>query len=136
MNILNKIKEITQAADALIDNNVTNQEERGHLKNEFSKLMTDLEQTYEAHYTQRYLSDNQDGNWLSKSARPVTVILMVCAWIAILFVPIPSEKWDYVMKFVTISGALVGSYFGLREIGKGIRTPIRDYTRSLRRKGH
>jgi len=127
--------EFIQAAGSIIDSNVTSQQERGVLKNQFTTLLTQMEEYYEEKYTERYISDNRDGNWLSKSARPIVVIMMAAALVAILFIPIPDEKWDYVLKFTTISGALIGSFFGLREIGKGVRNPISDYNRKLRRKG-
>ncbi len=127
--------EALTAANNIINNVVTSQEERGMLKNQFTDLLTQMEMYYEDKYTQRYISDNRDGNWLSKAARPTIAILLTCACIAILFVPIPEGKEDYTIKFVTFAFGITGSFFGLREIGKAIRNPIQDYNRKLRRKG-
>lgn len=127
--------EFINAANSIIDTNVTSQQERGLLKNQFAGLLTQMEEFYEARYTERYISDNRDGNWLSKAARPTIAILLTCACIAILFLPIAEGKAEYTLKFAMFAFAIVGSYFGLREIGKGIRNPIQDYNRKLRRKG-
>lgn len=124
--------DFVKASGDIIDNVVTNQQERGQLKNSFTQLLTSMEQFYEENVTERHISDNKEGNWLTRSVRPVIALLLVIA--CIIFVVMGYEG-DQVNKMFDFTKTAVISYFGLREFGKTLLPVVSDYTKKLRRKG-
>lgn len=131
MHLFNKIKEITQAADSLIDNNVTNQEERGLLKNQFSELWTQFDQFMAGQLTERLQSDNEHGSMLTRNIRPVVTLIAVVSFFVAVFIRLDIE----VIKLIKdIAEICVYFYFGSRGVEK-VLPIISNYTKSLRRKG-
>ncbi len=136
MSIFNKttqtVTDFVKAADDLIDKNVTSQEERGILKNGFTQILTNFQQFMEDQVTQKHISDNKDGNWLTRSVRPIISLLLVSACIIFIFL---GKKGEEVQKMFQFTEYVVLAYFGLREVGKTIIPSIGEYTKKLRRKG-
>lgn len=120
-----------KAADRLIDNAVTNQEERGLLKNGFSQLLINFEEYISNQVTDRLKLDNENGSFLAKNVRPlVTLISVVCFFVAVFMRLNP----DVIKSIKDITEVCVYFYFGSRGVQKFIPL-ISDYTKSLRRKG-
>jgi hypothetical protein len=116
-----------------IDDNVTSDEERLTLKNEFAKIQGDIgnqvrdfKKAMEGEITERLKSDNASGSWLTKNIRPMTLIfLMVNTMFVIyatIFSDIPKDKVEMVKAWIPLLIALdvtaVGFYFGSRGMEK------------------
>ena len=116
-----------------IDDNVTSDEERLTLKNEFTKIkgeignqVRDFKKAMEHEITERLKSDNASDSWLSKNIRPMTLIfLMVNTMVVIyatIFADIPKDKVEMVKAWIPLLIALdvtaVGFYFGSRGMEK------------------
>lgn len=78
------ISEVVDSVGSAIDNLVTSDEEREKLKNELVKIQEDsklkskaLENEYEKEITKRNASDQEHGNFLTKSIRPIFLV-----WVA------------------------------------------------------
>ena len=126
---LKPASELTDSIGNAIDNIVTSDEERLTLRNELEALkigfdtkMAELQAKYEEERTKRWVSDNQDGTWLSRNIRPYTLIYLtlVVSALAIL-----DGNWgSFVIKsaWVTLFEAAfivtLGGYFTLRTIDK------------------
>lgn len=72
------VSDVVDSVGKAIDSLVTSDEERGQLKNELTKIQKsselkskELDMQYEAELTKRNADDQQNGNFITKSARPV-----------------------------------------------------------------
>jgi hypothetical protein len=116
-----------------IDDNVTSDEERLILKNEFTKIkgdignqVRDFQKHMEGEITERLKSDNASGSWLTKNIRPMTLIfLMVNTMLIIyatIFADMPKDKVEMVKAWIPLLIALdvtaVSFYFGSRGMEK------------------
>lgn len=112
-----------------IDDNVTSDEERLILKNEFAKIQGDIDnqvrdfkKAMEHEVTERLKADNASDSWLSKNIRPLTLIFLMVNTMAVIYATIFSElsvdKIEMVKAWIPLLIALdvtaVGFYFGSR----------------------
>jgi len=116
-----------------IDDNVTSDEERLILKNEFAKIQGDIgnqvrdfKKAMEGEITERLKSDNENGSWLTKNIRPLTLIfLMVNTMLVVyttIFGDLSEDKIEMVKAWIPLLIALdvtaVSFYFGSRGMEK------------------
>ena len=119
-----------KAADNLINNTVTNQQERGILKNDFTELFTSLEQFTQQQVTERLKSDNQ-GSLLTKNIRPLVLLILVLGFIFSDFLGISESKAKVMAEWGSLA---IMFYYGARTVEKAIPM-ITEFIKSLRRKG-
>ena len=104
-----------------LDNLFTSDEERLQARNVLAKGMQEFELALESQLTERWKADMASDSWLSKAVRPMvliaTTLTMMAVYIGGMFVGIPP---DLVANVTIVFGIVGGSYFGGREVGKGI----------------
>lgn len=71
------IKDFLGGASNIIDNVVTNQEEKNELKNQFSKMTFDFFMSFQEEITERHKNDMGSDSWLSKNIRPLVLIFLL-----------------------------------------------------------
>lgn len=123
--------EFINAANSIIDTNVTTQQERGLLKNQFSSLFVSLFTYFEGQLTERNKSDNEHGSWMTRNIRPIITFISVCAFYASGFLNMDPEV---VQMFKDVAWVCVTFWFGSRGLEK-ILPIISEYNKKLRRKG-
>ncbi|MCK5606863.1 hypothetical protein KAR91_33480 [Candidatus Pacearchaeota archaeon] len=116
-----------------IDDNITSDEERLILKNEFAKIQGDIgdqvrdfKKAMEGEITERLKSDNEHGSWLTKNIRPMTLIFLMVNTMAVIYATIfgdlSQDKIEMVKAWIPLLIALdvtaVGFYFGSRGMEK------------------
>jgi hypothetical protein len=116
-----------------IDDNVTSDEERLILKNEFAKIQGDIgnqvrdfKKAMEGEVTERLKSDNENGSWLTKNIRPMTLIFLMVNTMMVVYATIfgdlSPDKIEMVKAWIPLLIALdvtaVSFYFGSRGMEK------------------
>ena len=108
-------------ADKVIDEVVTSQEEKLTLKNKLQEIVNEHQGIIEQEVTKRWQADMQ-GNWLTKSIRPLVLAWLVVATTLLIFIDagaidfIVEDKWVDLLQIVLIT--VIGAYFGSRGLEK------------------
>ena len=108
-------------ADKVIDEVVTSQEEKLTLKNKVQEIVNQHQAIVEQEVTKRWQADMQ-GNWLTKSIRPLVLAWLVVATTLLIFIDAGvivfkvEDKWVDLLQLVLIT--VIGAYFGGRSIEK------------------
>lgn len=122
--------EFLEQANNIIEGTVTNQKQRGTLKNQFSQLWMVLQQQINEQVTRRLESDNQ-GSILTRNIRPLVLLILVLGYMFSDFIGLSEAKTAVMAEW---GNAAILFYFGARTLEKAIPM-ITDFTKSLRRKG-
>jgi hypothetical protein len=108
-------------ADNIIDEVVTSQEEKLTLKNKLQEIVNEHQAIVEQEVTKRWQADMQ-GNWLTKSIRPLVLAWLVVATTLLIFIDagaiefVVEDKWVDLLQIVLIT--VIGAYFGSRGLEK------------------
>ena len=108
-------------ADKVIDEVVTSQEEKLTLKNKLQEIVYEHQGIIEQEVTKRWQADMQ-GNWLTKSIRPLVLAWLVVATTLLIFIDagaiefVVEDKWVDLLQIVLIT--VIGAYFGSRGLEK------------------
>ena len=108
-------------ADKVIDEVVTSQEEKLTLKNKLQEFVNEHQNIIEQEVTKRWEADMQ-GNWLTKSIRPLVLAWLVVATTLLIFIDagaiefVVEDKWVDLLQIVLIT--VIGAYFGSRGLEK------------------
>jgi len=108
-------------ADKVIDEVVTSQEEKLTLKNKLQEIVNQHQAIVEQEVTKRWQADMQ-GNWLTKSIRPLVLAWLVVATTLLIFIDagaiefVVEDKWVDLLQIVLIT--VIGAYFGSRGLEK------------------
>ena len=108
-------------ADKVIDEVVTSQEEKLNLKNKLQEIVNEHQGIIEQEVTKRWQADMQ-GNWLTKSIRPLVLAWLVVATTLLIFIDagaiefVVEDKWVDLLQIVLIT--VIGAYFGSRGLEK------------------
>jgi hypothetical protein len=109
-------------ADKIIDNVVTNEEERGKVKNEFGKLLTEFVTKTEQHITDRHKADMASDSWLSKNIRPMTLIFVLALYSIFSVLDGNVGEFNISDAYVSLLGQwgmlIMSFYFGGRTVEK------------------
>jgi hypothetical protein len=114
--------DIAGKISGIIDKHTFSKEERAQLKQEMDKVFIDAEADMQKNVTERWKTDLQHGNWLTKSVRPLTLIFLVVSTVVMVFIDSGfiafdvEEKWTDLLQLTLIT--LIGAYFGGRSIEK------------------
>ena len=111
------VKDVGEA----IDRNVTSDEERLTLKKEIDAQIQSFEVAMQGQVTERWQADMASDSWLSKNVRPGVLIAVALAFVGVIvtgtIMPVPPPIVEAIQWGFSI---VAGSYFGAREVGKGI----------------
>ena len=105
----------------IIDEVVTSQEEKLTLKNKLQEIVNNHQGIIEQEVTKRWEADMQ-GNWLTKSIRPLVLAWLVVATTLLIFIDagaiefVVEDKWVDLLQIVLIT--VIGAYFGSRGLEK------------------
>ncbi len=108
-------------ADKVIDEVVTSQEEKLTLKNKLQEIVNEHQGIIEQEVTKRWQADMQ-GNWLTKSIRPLVMAWLVVSTTLLIFIDagaitfVVEDKWVDLLQIVLIT--VIGAYFGSRGLEK------------------
>ena len=108
-------------ADKVIDEVVTSQEEKLTLKNKLQEIVNEHQAIIEQEVTKRWQADMQ-GNWLTKSIRPLVMAWLVVSTTLLIFIDagaitfVVEDKWVDLLQIVLIT--VIGAYFGSRGLEK------------------
>lgn len=109
-------------ASNIIDEVVTTQEEKLELKIKLEQIILEAETKADAEITKRWETDMVNGNWLSKSIRPLTLAFLVVSTVLLVFIDAGviqfevKEHWVSLLEVVLIT--VIGAYFGGRSYEK------------------
>tara|TARA_R100000808_G_scaffold20515_1_gene44334 strand:+ start:154 stop:555 length:402 start_codon:yes stop_codon:yes gene_type:complete len=110
----------------LVDNLVTNKEERKELKIKFKQVLLDAESKAQAEVTKRWSSDMASDNNLSKNIRPLTLIFLTSVFVIISVfdgnVGDFKISSSYIPIYQTLLLCVYSAYFAGRSIEK-LKTP-------------
>ena len=112
---------VAEKLSNIIDRHTYNKEEKAEFEKEMSQIFIQAEQTMQKNVTDRWLSDNQ-GSWLSKNVRPITLLFSIFSTVLLIFVDSGSLKFEVSSEWVELLKLLlmttVASYFGGRSFEK------------------
>ena len=87
-----------------------------------TQIFIKAEAEMQKNITERWQSDLQHGNWLTRSVRPLVLIFLIISTILMVFIDSGSiqfnveEKWTELLQLVLLT--VIGAYFGGRSIEK------------------
>ena len=108
-------------AEGIIDEVVSSEEEKLTLKNKLQEIVNEHQAIIEQEVTKRWQADMQ-GNWLTKSIRPLVLAWLVVATTLLIFIDagaiefVVEDKWVDLLQIVLIT--VIGAYFGGRSFEK------------------
>ena len=108
-------------AEGIIDEVVSSEEEKLTLKNKLQEIVNEHQAIIEQEVTKRWQADMQ-GNWLTKSIRPLVLAWLVVATTLLIFIDagaiecVVEDKWVDLLQIVLIT--VIGAYFGSRGLEK------------------
>lgn len=112
---------VAEKLSNIIDRHTYNKEEKAEFEKEMSQIFIQAEQSMQKNVTDRWLSDNQ-GSWLSKNVRPITLLFSIFSTVLLIFVDSGSLKFEVSSEWVELLKLLlmttVASYFGGRSFEK------------------
>ena len=112
---------VAEKISNIIDKHTYNKEEKAEFEKEMSKIFINAEASMQKNVTDRWLSDNQ-GSWLSKNVRPITLLFSIFSTVLLIFVDSGSLKFEVSSEWVELLKLLlmttVASYFGGRSFEK------------------
>jgi hypothetical protein len=112
---------VAEKLSNIIDKHTYNKEEKAEFEKEMSKIFINAEASMQKNVTDRWLSDNQ-GSWLSKNVRPITLLFSIFSTVLLIFVDSGSLKFEVSSEWVELLKLLlmttVASYFGGRSFEK------------------
>lgn len=112
---------VAEKISNIIDKHTYNKEEKAEFEKEMSQIFIQAEQSMQKNVTDRWLSDNQ-GSWLSKNVRPITLLFMIVSTILMIFIDAGSIKfevkdtWIDLLQLTLIT--VISAYFGGRSFEK------------------
>lgn len=114
------------AASKIIEKVVTNQGEKGELKNQFTGLITSFQMAYQQEITARHEADMKSDSWMAKNVRPLTLIYLI-AVVSVLALTDGNVgefaiRSEYITLFTGLLTLVFSFYFGSRGIEKVMET--------------
>ena len=113
---------LVETVGGVLDNLSTSKEEKLEAKRKIKELMVNHQVEVEKNVTARWQADLQNGNWLTRSVRPIVLIFLIFCTMLLVFIDSGSitfqvdEKWKSVLEICLIT--TIGAYFGGRSVEK------------------
>ena len=109
--------ETINALRGLVDEVVTNKEERETLKTKVKEEVNRRRILLQAEVAIRHKTDMQSDSWLSKNFRPLSGFIILFTLIYVLLFD-PETDADLLQTFTRFGWSVIGFYYGAREYGK------------------
>ena len=115
-------EKLVESVGGVLDNLSTSKEEKLEAKRKIKELMVNHQVEVEKNVTARWQADLQNGNWLTRSVRPLVLIFLIFCTVLLVFIDSGSitfqvdEKWKSVIEITMIT--IIGAYFGGRSVEK------------------
>jgi len=113
---------LVESVGGVLDNLSTSKEEKLEAKRKIKELMVNHQVEVEKNVTERWKADMQNGNWLTRSVRPIVLIFLIFCTMLLVFIDSGSikfevqEKWTDLLQLTLIT--VIGAYFGGRSVEK------------------
>ncbi len=113
---------LVESVGGVLDNLSTSKEEKLEAKRKIKELMVNHQVEVEKNVTARWQADLQNGNWLTRSVRPIVLIFLIFCTMLLVFIDSGSikfevqEKWTDLLQLTLIT--VIGAYFGGRSVEK------------------
>jgi hypothetical protein len=122
MDILtNLFSGLFKSAEGILDTTITNKEELQIVKNELERILNDAEKNAQIQVTDRWKSDMQSDNKLSKNIRPATLIFMTVAFVIISVFDGNLGQFEINPDFIPVYEILLMSIYGAYFVGRTIQ---------------
>lgn len=122
MDILtNLFSGLFKQAEGILDTTITNKEELQIVKNELERILNDAEKNAQIQVTDRWKSDMQSDNKLSKNIRPATLIFMTVAFVIISVFDGNLGQFQINPDFIPVYEILLLSIYGAYFVGRTIQ---------------
>ena len=122
MDILtNLFSGLFKSAEGILDTTITNKEELQIVKNELERILNDAEKNAQIQVTDRWKSDMQSDNKLSKNIRPATLIFMTVAFVIISVFDGNLGQFQINPDFIPVYEILLMSIYGAYFVGRTIQ---------------
>lgn len=122
MDILtNLFSGLFKQAEGILDTTITNKEELQIVKNELQRILNDAEKNAQIQVTDRWKSDMQSDNKLSKNIRPATLIFMTVAFVIISVFDGNIGQFQINPDFIPVYEILLMSIYGAYFVGRTIQ---------------
>ena len=122
MDILtNLFSGLFKSAEGILDTTITNKEELQIVKNELERILNDAEKNAQIQVTERWKSDMQSDNKLSKNIRPATLIFMTVAFVIISVFDGNLGQFQINPDFIPVYEILLMSIYGAYFVGRTIQ---------------
>ena len=115
-------EKLVESVGCVLDNLSTSKEEKLEAKRKIKELMVNHQVEVEKNVTARWQADLQNGNWLTRSVRPIVLIFLIFCTMLLVFIDSGSikfevqEKWTDLLQLTLIT--VIGAYFGGRSVEK------------------
>ena len=115
-------EKLVESVGGVLDNLSTSKEEKLEAKRKIKELMVNHQVEVEKNVSERWKADLQNGNWLTRSVRPLVLIFLIFCTVLLVFIDSGSitfqvdEKWKSVLEICLIT--TIGAYFGGRSVEK------------------
>ena len=127
MGVLDKIfgggaGKLVESVGGVLDNLTTTKDEKLEAKRKIKELVANHQIEVEKNVTARWQTDLQNGNWLTRSVRPLVLIFCIVCTMLLVFIDsgsikfVVEEKWTDLLQLVLIT--VIGAYFGGRSVEK------------------
>jgi len=113
---------ILQKIAGVADKFIQTKEEKAAFEKEMTEIMIKAEAEMQKNVTERWQSDLQHGNWLTRSVRPMVLVFLIVSTVLMVFIDSGSigfnveQKWTDLLQLILIT--VIGAYFGGRSIEK------------------
>ena len=114
--------DILQKLSGVADKFIQTKEEKAAFEKEMTQIFIQAEAEMQKNVTERWKSDLEHGNWLTRSVRPMVMVFLIVTTVLMVFIDSGSisftveEKWTDLLQLVLIT--VIGAYFGGRSVEK------------------
>ena len=113
---------ILEKISGVADKFIQTKEEKDQFQKDMTEIMIKAEAEMQKNVTERWQADLQNGNWLTRSVRPLVLIFLIVSTVLIVFIDSGSigfnveQKWTDLLQLILIT--VIGAYFGGRSFEK------------------
>ena len=113
---------VLQKLSGVADKFITTGDEKRSFQKDMEQIFLDAEAAMQKNVTERWKTDLEHGNWLTRSVRPLVLVFLIVTTVLMVFIDSGSiafqveEKWTDLLQLVLIT--VIGAYFGGRSVEK------------------
>lgn len=113
---------VAEKISGIIDKHTFSKEEKARFEKEMTEVFIQAESNMQQNVTERWKVDLINGNWLTKSVRPLVLMFLIFCTVLLVFIDSGSLKFEVSAEWVELLKLLlmttVASYFGGRSYEK------------------